>query len=79
MFPKLSNIEGKIWLRIRQNGAPSVASKLNAWIRVFSGAVVKGQSGLLMQSNTNAKLFKVISIYGSSGWRLVLIKSSVSL
>jgi anti-sigma28 factor (negative regulator of flagellin synthesis) len=70
MFPKLSNIEGKIWLRIKQNGAPSIASKLNAWIRVFSGAQVNGKDGLLMQSNTNAKLFKAAgdksaSIYGN--------------
>jgi hypothetical protein len=70
MFPKLSNIERDIWLRIRGNAAPSIASKLNAWIRVFSGAVVNGKSGLLMQSNTNAKLFKAAgdssaSIYGN--------------
>jgi hypothetical protein len=70
MFPKLSNIERDIWLRIRENGGTNRASKLNAWIRVFSGAVVNGQSGLLMQSNTNAKLFKAAgdssaSIYGN--------------
>ena len=70
MFPKLSNIEGNIEERIKQNASPSIASKLNAWIRVFSGAVVNGQNGLLMQSNTNAKLFKAAgdtaaSIYGN--------------
>ena len=70
MFPKLSNIEGNIEQRIKENASPSRASKLNAWIRVFSGAVVNGQNGLLMQSNTNAKLFKAAgdsaaSIYGN--------------
>jgi hypothetical protein len=71
MFPRLSNIEGNIERAIKYNAAPSIASKKNAFIRVFSGAVVSGIEGLVMQSNIDFKLFKAAgdtgaSIYGSS-------------
>jgi hypothetical protein len=71
MFPRLTNIEGNIEQAIKSNAAPSIASQKNAWIRVFSGAVLQGVEGLVMQSNVDFKLFKAAgnvggSIYGNS-------------
>ena len=66
MWPKLSNIRVNIANTIKSYANNNVeASKLNAWIRVFSGA----NSGLILQSNTNFKLFAAAgeaSIYGNS-------------
>jgi hypothetical protein len=67
MFPKLSNIDANIANTINSYANDNLAaSKLNAWIRVYSGA----NSGLIMQSNTNFKLFAAAgegnSIYGSA-------------
>lgn len=67
MFPKLSNIDAKIANTIKGYANDNLAaSKLNAWIRVYSGA----NSGLIMQSNTDFKLFAAAgegnAIYGST-------------
>ena len=50
MWPKLSQIEGKIWNKItRRNNAE--ASGIVAWIRVISGAETTKGKGLILQSN----------------------------
>ena len=69
MWPKLTNIEPNIASKIKSYGDSMEASKLNAWIRVFSGAIVGNQNGLIMQSNANRKLFRAAgessaTIYG---------------
>jgi hypothetical protein len=66
MWPTISNIDSNIEATIKGYANDNLAaSKLNAWIRVYSGA----NSGLIMQSNTNFKLFSAAgegnSIYGS--------------
>ena len=71
MWPILSNIPEKIATKIKSNKNQHKASELNAWIRVFSGAKYDGKNGLILESNTDYKLFKaagesVASIYGSS-------------
>ena len=43
MWPKLTNIEPNIASKIKSYGDSMEASKLNAWIRVFSGAIVGNQ------------------------------------
>lgn len=70
MWPKLTNIDEKIYKRILQKSQPQVASTLNAWIRVFSGAVVNGKSGLTLASNSSYDLFRAAgeakpSVYGT--------------
>ena len=70
MWPKLTNIDDKIYNRILEKSQPQVASTLNAWIRVFSGAVVGGKSGLILASNSSYDLFRAAgqsnpSIYGT--------------
>jgi uncharacterized protein YjaG (DUF416 family) len=71
MWPKLTNINGGIAATIiSYANSNAAASSLNAWVRVFSGAVSdEGQNGLVMQSNTNFNLFSRAgegSIYGNA-------------
>lgn len=70
MWPKLTNIDETIYKRILQKSQPSVASTLNAWIRVFSGAVVNKKSGLILASNSSYDLFRAAgeanpTVYGT--------------
>ena len=70
MWPKLTNIEEKIYNRILQKSTTVNASQLNAWIRVFSGAVVGGKKGLILASNNIFDLFRaagqnIPTIYGT--------------
>lgn len=70
MWPKLTNIDDKIYKRILEKSQPIVASNLNSWIRVFSGAVVGGKSGLIIASNNIYDLFRAAgqataTIYGT--------------
>jgi hypothetical protein len=68
MFPSLTNIDRSIYLNLqnkkRQNNQ---ASKLNTFVRVFSGAVVNGQNGLIITSNNDLQMFEAAgeSIYGN--------------
>jgi hypothetical protein len=69
MWPKLTNIETNIVNTIKSYGDSMKVSRLNAWIKVFSGAIVGSNQGLIMQSNTDFKLFKAAgetdaTIYG---------------
>lgn len=69
MWPKLTNIDDNIVRKIKSYSDSQNTSKLSAWIRIFSGAVVNGQNGLILESNTDLKLFKAAgdespSIYG---------------
>lgn len=69
MWPKLTNIEKKIYNRAIEKANPFVASTLIAWVRVFSGAVVGNSSGLIISSNNLFGLFKAAgqasaTIYG---------------
>jgi hypothetical protein len=69
MWPNLTNIQPNIANKIKSYGDSMEASKLNAWIRVFSGAKVGNNNGLIMQSNVNRKLFRAVgetsaTIYG---------------
>lgn len=69
MWPKLTNIEGKIYDRLLAKSKAEEASKLNAWIRVFSGAIVNGRRGLIFGGNTAPNLFRAAgqntaTIYG---------------
>ena len=69
MWPNLTNIQPTIANKIKSYGDSMEASKLNAWIRVFSGAKVGNNNGLIMQSNVNRKLFRAVgettsTIYG---------------
>ena len=69
MWPKLTNIQPNIANKIKSYSDSMEASKLNAWIRVFSGAKVGNSNGLIMQSNVNRKLFRSVgqttsTIYG---------------
>jgi hypothetical protein len=71
MWPTISNIDLKIANRIKSYANNNLAaSGLNAWVRVFSGAVNdKGQPGLILESNTDFKIFSAAgekSIYGNS-------------
>jgi predicted nucleic acid-binding Zn-ribbon protein len=70
MWPQLTNIEEKIYNRILQKSQPQVASTLNPWIRVFSGAVVGGKQGLILSSNNMFPLFRAAgqntaTVYGT--------------
>jgi hypothetical protein len=71
MWPKLSNIDGNIAKKIKSYSKPDVASTLSPWIRVFSGATVGQSQGLILQSNTSAKLLRatgesISTIYGDA-------------
>jgi len=70
MWPQLTNIEKNISEKIKSRSNTKVASKLNPWIRIISGAVVSGVKGLIITSNNDFKLFKAAdenfgAIYGS--------------
>lgn len=70
MWPQLTNIESSISETIKSRSNTKVASKLNPWVRVISGAVVSGVKGLVISSNNDFKLFKAAdqnfgTIYGS--------------
>ena len=71
MWPTISNIDLKIANKIKSYANDNLAaSGLNAWVRVYSGAINdKGQPGLILQSNTDFKIFSAAgekSIYGNS-------------
>jgi len=71
MWPTISNIDSTIAEKIKSYPNNLLkASELNAWVRVFSGAERDGYKGLIMESNTNWKLFNAAgegggSIYGN--------------
>ena len=70
MWPQLTNIETSISDTIKSRSNTKVASKLNPWVRIISGAVVSGVQGLVISSNNDFKLFKAAdqnfgTIYGS--------------
>lgn len=71
MWPTISNINRTIESTIKSYSTDSMkASNLNAWIRVYSGATTDSNQGLIMQSNTDFKLFSAAgegdSIYGTT-------------
>jgi hypothetical protein len=72
MWPTISNIDDGISEKIKSYPNDLLkASHLNAWVRVFSGAKKGVYNGLIMESNTNWKLFNAAgevggTIYGSS-------------
>jgi hypothetical protein len=72
MWPTISNIDDGISEKIKSYPNDLLkASHLNAWVRVFSGAKKGDYNGLIMESNTNWKLFNAAgevggTIYGSS-------------
>jgi hypothetical protein len=78
MFPSLTNIDQKIYSNLvnykRQNDYASIH---NVFIRVFSGAVVKGNQGLIITSNNDLPMFDAAgeSIYGNERMTGVLGKS----
>ncbi len=70
MWPQLTNIEENIVATIKSRKNTKVASKLNPWVRIISGAVVGGVKGLVLQSINDFKLFTATgenkaSIYGN--------------
>lgn len=70
MWPQLTNIEKQISATIKSRANTKVASKLNPWVRIISGAEVSGVKGLVITSNNDFKLFKAAdqnfgAIYGS--------------
>ena len=72
MWPTISNISGNIANTIKSYANDNLAaSGLNAWVRVYSGAVSDKGAGLILESNTNFKIFSaagenVGSIYGNA-------------
>ena len=67
MWPSISNIDANIANTIKGYANDNLAaSKLNAWIRAYSGA----NAGLILESNTDFKLFAAAgegnAIYGNS-------------
>ena len=68
MWPKISNIDTTIESTIKRYANDNLAaSGLNAWVRIYSGA----NAGLILESNTNFKIFTAAgeagsSIYGNS-------------
>jgi hypothetical protein len=71
MWPTISNIDGGVANTINSYAYDTLAaSKLNAWIRVFSGALTSKGNGLILESNTDFKIFSAAgeadSIYGNS-------------
>jgi len=68
MWPQLHPIPEKIYKKI-VNRRTSQASRLDCWIRVISGAVTEKGSGLIMESNQDATIFRTggkMSIYGDA-------------
>jgi len=70
MWPQLTNIEPNIVATIKSRKDTKVASKLNPWVRIISGAIVGGVQGLVVQSINDFKLFTATgenkaSIYGN--------------
>ena len=68
MWPRLSQINGKIWSKItgRRNDS---ASTIVSWIRVISGAVTTQGKGLVLQSNQDWSILRGTgrgSYYGDS-------------
>ena len=58
MWPTISNISGNIANTIKSYANDNLAaSGLNAWVRVYSGAKSDKGSGLILESNTNFKIF----------------------
>ena len=72
MWPTISNISGNIANTIKSYANDNLAaSGLNAWVRVYSGAKSDKGSGLILESNTNFKIFSAAgegggSIYGNA-------------
>ena len=70
MWPTISNIDLKIANRINSYANDNLAaSGLNAWVRVYSGATSDKGDGLILESNTDFKIFSAAgeaSIYGNS-------------
>ena len=63
MWPTISNIDPTISSKIKSYANDNLAaSKLNAWIRVYSGA----NAGLILESNTNFQIFKAAGESGNS-------------
>ena len=65
MWPKLSNINDKLFTKITERNNLE-ASQLNCWVRLFSGV----GDGLILVSNPNTKLFAAAGeggIYGFAG------------
>lgn len=72
MWPTISNISGNIANTIKSYANDNLAaSGLNAWVRVYSGAKSDKGSGLILESNTDFKIFSAAgesagSIYGNA-------------
>jgi hypothetical protein len=71
MWPTISNINPTIASTIKSYSTNSMrASNLNSWLRVYSGATTNENQGLILQSNTDFKLFSAAgegnSIYGTT-------------
>ena len=72
MWPTISNISGNIANTIKSYANDNLAaSGLNAWVRVYSGAKSDKGAGLILESNTNFKIFSAAgegggSIYGNA-------------
>ena len=65
MWPKLSNINDKLFTKITERNNLE-ASQLNCWVRLFSGV----GDGLILVSNPNTKLFAAAGeggLYGFAG------------
>ena len=67
MWPSISNIDSNIEATIKGYANDNLAaSKLNAWIRAYSGA----NAGLILESNTDFKIFSAAgegnAIYGNA-------------
>jgi hypothetical protein len=71
MWPILSNIDPRIESNIKSSTKNSMnPSVKNPWVRIFGGAVYNDSNGIVLQSNTDWKIFsaageKTASIYGS--------------
>lgn len=68
MWPELNALNPNIHKKII-NRKNILASKLDCWVRVISGAVTSHGSGLIMESNQDATIFRTggkMSIYGDS-------------
>jgi len=71
MWPRLTNIATPVYENLKSRTDLEKTSKLNAWVRVFSGATKGDNRGLILSSNNNFALFKAAgqtsaTIYGSS-------------
>jgi hypothetical protein len=68
MWPELHPIPSAIYKKIISRKTTQ-ASRLDCWIRVISGAVTEKGSGLIMESNQDATIFRrggKMSIYGDA-------------